>query len=57
MTKTINLNLSLDETNKVLQALGNLPYSQVSALIPKIQSQAQEQLKAGTDDAGTGEKA
>jgi len=42
--KTINLQLSLDETNLILEALGNLPFSRVYALITKIQEQANQQL-------------
>ena len=42
--KNINLTLSLDEVNKVLTALGNLPYSQIYTLIQKVQQQTEEQL-------------
>ena len=41
----ITLNLSLEETNQVLEALGQLPYINVYQLINKIQSQAQTQLE------------
>jgi hypothetical protein len=42
--KNINLQLSIDETNLILEALGNLPFSKVYALIAKIQAQASQQL-------------
>lgn len=44
MSQVINLMLSLDECNIVLNALANLPYGQVNMLIPKLQQQAQSQL-------------
>lgn len=43
----IQLQLTLDEVNLILNALGNLPYSQVFQLIQKIDSQAVSQLQAG----------
>ena len=42
--ETINLKLSVEETNKILQSLGSLPFLQVHQLIHKIQFQAGEQL-------------
>ena len=42
--KEVNLKLTLDEANVVLNSLGNLPFVQVSQLISKIQLQAGEQL-------------
>lgn len=42
--KEVNLKLTLEETNVILSALGNLPYIQVQSLIPKIQAQAEQQL-------------
>ena len=41
---TIKLNLTIEETNLLLQALGNLPYVKVFELVKKIQVQAQQQL-------------
>jgi hypothetical protein len=38
--------LSLEETNQVLSALGEQPYSKVHALIEKIRAQAVPQLQA-----------
>jgi hypothetical protein len=43
--QTINLQLSLEEANLVLEALGSLPFSRVYALIAKIQEQARQQLQ------------
>ena len=45
MMKEINLKLSVDEINKVLSALGNMPYIQVFELINKISKQAETSLK------------
>ncbi|MEO9871517.1 hypothetical protein [Ekhidna sp.] len=42
--ETINLKLTVEETNKILQSLGSLPYLQVHQLIHKLQYQAGEQL-------------
>ena len=42
---TIQLNLSVEEINTVLEALGQLPYSRVYQLIGTIQQQAQQQLQ------------
>ena len=41
----ITVKLSLDETNLVLEALGNLPFARVYGLVAKIQGQAGEQLR------------
>lgn len=46
--KEINLTLSTDETNTVLEALGNLPYVKSYGLIGKIQQQATGQLQTGS---------
>jgi hypothetical protein len=45
---TIQLNLSIEEINTVLEALGQLPYSRVYQLIGTIQQQAQQQLQANS---------
>ena len=42
----INLTLTLEEVNSVLNALGTQPYAQVQQLIAKIQSQGSTQLQA-----------
>ena len=54
--KEINLQVSIDEANLILEALGNLPFVKVYALIGKIQEQAGQQLNAekspGAGDQG-----
>ena len=42
----LQLTLTLEEINKTLAALGNLPYAQVFALIDKIREQAEDQVKS-----------
>jgi hypothetical protein len=42
----LTLTLSLEDTNKVMQALAAQPYAAVAELISLIQKQAQEQLNA-----------
>lgn len=42
---------TIDETNKLLQALGFLPYAQVFELVEKIRKQAQAQVSAEQEDA------
>jgi hypothetical protein len=44
--KEFNLQITLDEANLILEALGNLPFVKVYALIGKIQEQAGQQLSA-----------
>lgn len=41
----ISLQLTLDETNLVLEGLGHLAFAKVYGLVAKIQAQAGEQLK------------
>lgn len=48
----IQLRLSIDELNLILEGVGNLPFARVFALVGKIQAQAAEQLQAA--QAGTG---
>ena len=36
----IKLSLTIEEVNGVMQALGNMPYVQVAALVEKVRSQA-----------------
>lgn len=42
----IQLHLTLDELNLVLEGIGGLPFARVFALVGKIQAQAGEQLNA-----------
>jgi hypothetical protein len=51
---TIQLNLTIEETNTVLEALGQMPYARVYLLIAKIQQQATTHLQ--TDQHPTPEK-
>lgn len=51
MEKTIRLELTVDDVNTVLAALGVRPFAQVYALIGRIQQQAAEQLE--DDDGGS----
>ena len=44
MKEEIELRVSIDETNLILEALGNLPFSRVYNLIAKIHSHARAQL-------------
>lgn len=43
--KEITLTLTVDETNQILEGLGNLPFKEVFQLIGKIQQQAGAQLQ------------
>ncbi|KAA3613652.1 MAG: hypothetical protein DWQ05_15330 [Calditrichaeota bacterium] len=47
--KEINLKVSLDEANLILEALGTLPFTRVFGLIGKIQEQAGHQLNGNSD--------
>ena len=42
----INLTLTLEEVNNILNALGAQPYAQVQPLIAKIQTQGSTQVQA-----------
>ena len=53
--KDINLKVTIDEANLILEALGNLPFNKVYALIGKMQEQARQQL--GGDDSRNEERA
>jgi hypothetical protein len=55
--KEISLKVTIDEANLILEALGNLPFARVYALVGKIQQQASQQLNddsppAAADSAG-----
>ncbi len=47
----IQLSLTLDEVNLVLEALGELPYARVHGLIAGIHTQATSQLRGGAGGA------
>ncbi len=53
--KEINLQLTIEEANLVLEALGNLPFARVYALIGKIQEQAGQQLEPTESQADPSE--
>ena len=55
MEKTINLKLTIDETNAVLGSLSKFPYEQVKALIDKIQEQGAPQAAAIMQEAKVAE--
>ena len=42
----IDLNLSVNEINLILQALGQAPYVQVADIIDKVRTQAAPQVEA-----------
>ncbi len=42
--QNITLNISIDEANLILEALGDLPFKKVYPLVSKIQEQASQQL-------------
>ena len=42
----IKLELTVEEVNGILQALGNMPYAQVVALVENIKNQAIPQVPA-----------
>lgn len=46
MEPTINLSLSVKETELILNALAKFPYNEVSAIIATISSQAKAQLES-----------
>ena len=46
MIPSLKIELTFDETNKVLGSLGKQPFEEVAALIQKFQVQAQPQLPA-----------
>jgi hypothetical protein len=47
----IQLRLTIDDLNLVLEGIGNLPFARVFALVGKIQAQAGEQLQAQSGGA------
>ena len=44
--KELKFNLTVDDTNTILEALGNMPFAKVYGLIEKIQQQAQQQMQS-----------
>lgn len=52
--KFISLKLSIEDINKIMTALSNLPYIQVYQLINKIQLQAGQQVVPEMESANSG---
>ena len=46
----MKLELTINEVNIIMQALGNAPYAQVAELIQKIREQAQPQVQAAMQE-------
>jgi hypothetical protein len=44
--KNLHIEVSLNELNSILEALGHLPYVQVFALVESLRAQAIAQVKA-----------
>lgn len=49
----LQIDLTVEEANLVLEALGDQPYKRVANLIASIQEQAQQQLQSGGVQAPT----
>ncbi|MCP4996282.1 MAG: hypothetical protein GY934_21285 [Gammaproteobacteria bacterium] len=49
--KEINLKITVDEANLILEGVGLLPFAKVYALVAKLQEQASQQLNS-QDEAG-----
>jgi hypothetical protein len=47
----VKIELSINEINTIMQALGNLPYASVFELVLKIREQVQPQLASKQGDA------
>lgn len=45
MEQKLNIQLSLDEANTILEALGHMPYQRVYRIVESIQQQAAQQLQ------------
>lgn len=46
----MKLDLTIDQINVILNALGAAPYAQVANLIAEIQKQGQEQLASAAEE-------
>ena len=49
--KEIELKVTVDEANLILEGLGHLPFAKVFALVGRIQEQAQQQLNGSAPAA------
>ena len=54
--KEINLKLSVDQVNIILEGLGNMPFSKVYTLIQSIQEQAAQQMQGQENPNGQARK-
>ena len=43
--REINLQVTIDEANLILEGLGQMPFARVFALVAKLQEQAAQQLR------------
>jgi hypothetical protein len=48
----MKLELTINEVNMILQALGNAPYAQVFEVVEKIRTQAQAQVQTTEQQNG-----
>jgi hypothetical protein len=48
----MKIELTINEVNMILQALGNAPYAQVFELVEKIRTQAQAQVQTTEQENG-----
>jgi hypothetical protein len=48
----MKLELTINDVNVILQALGNAPYAQVFELVEKIRTQAQAQVQTTEQENG-----
>ncbi len=48
--RELELKVTIDEANLILEGLGNLPFAKVYALVAKIQGQASRQLNGAESD-------
>jgi hypothetical protein len=48
----MKIELTINEVNMILQALGNAPYAQVFELVEKIRTQAQAQVQTTEQQNG-----
>lgn len=55
--KDLEFQLSVQEANLVIKALGQLPFNQVNELIGKIHQQASTQISSGAGSVSTNGKA
>lgn len=47
----IEIKITIEEANLILEALGDLPFARVYALIAKLQTQATQQLNHESEEA------